>query len=182
MKKFYSNYFSNFKKLCKLDKSTIYKLDTLTNLLIDLKKNKRKIIIAGNGGSAAIASHFSVDMTKNAGVRTINFNESDLITCFANDFGYENWVSKSLDFYLDAGDILILISSSGKSKNIINAAKVGKKLKAKSIITFSGFKKNNQLNKLGNLNFWVNSKNYNHVETAHQLILLSIVDRMILIK
>jgi D-sedoheptulose 7-phosphate isomerase len=121
-------------------------------------------------------------MTKNAGVRTINFNESDLITCFANDFGYENWVSKSLDFYLDAGDILILISSSGKSKNIINAAKVGKKLKAKSIITFSGFKKNNQLNKLGNLNFWVNSKNYNHVETAHQLILLSIVDRMILIK
>jgi D-sedoheptulose 7-phosphate isomerase len=182
MKKFYFKYFKDFNNLCKFDKFIFKKLEILTNLVIDLKKNKKKIIIVGNGGSSAIASHFSVDMTKNAGVRTVNFNEYDLITCFANDFGYENWVSKSLDFYLDPGDILILISSSGRSKNIINAAKVGKKLNAKSIITFSGFKKNNQLGKFGDLNFWVNSKNYNHVETAHQLILLALVDRMIFMK
>ena len=61
----------------------------LQKILVNLRKSKKKAIIAGNGGSAAIASHFSVDLTKNAKVRCMNFNEMDLITCFANDFGYE---------------------------------------------------------------------------------------------
>ena len=59
-------------------------------------------MIFGNGGSAAIASHFSVDLTKNAGVRCTNYNESDLLTCFANDFGYEKWVEKAIEFYESA--------------------------------------------------------------------------------
>ena len=67
----------------------------------------------GNGASAAIASHFCVDMTKNGGIRSVNFNESDLITCFANDYGYEN-CKRTLRFYVDPGDMVILISSSGK--------------------------------------------------------------------
>ena len=58
-------------------------------------------MIFGNGGSAAISSHFSVDMTKNAGVRCTNYNESDLLTCFSNDFGYERWVEKAINFYGD---------------------------------------------------------------------------------
>ena len=73
--------------------------------------------------------HVSVDFTKVGGVRTINFNEADLITCFANDYGYENWVSKALEFYGDDGDLVILISSSGTSKNIVNAAKNAKEIK-----------------------------------------------------
>ena len=68
-------------------------------------------------------------MTKIGQIRTVNFNESDLITCFANDYGYENWVSKAIEFYSDKGDIVILISSSGESQNMINAAKFSKKKK-----------------------------------------------------
>ena len=71
--------------------------------------------------------------------RAINFNESSLLTCFGNDYGYENWVNTLLNF-TDEDDVVILISSSGKSKNILNGAKIAKLLNCK-VITFSGFKK-----------------------------------------
>ncbi len=80
-------------------------------------------MIFGNGGSAAIANHFSVDLTKVSKIRCVNFNESSLITCFSNDFGYENWVKKVLEFHGNSKDMIILISSSGESKNMINACK-----------------------------------------------------------
>ena len=105
----------------------------------------------------------------------INFNEADLITCFSNDYGYEFWIKKTIELYLDKGDVLILVSSSGSSKNIINAAKFAKK-KGIYLITFSGFKKNNSLTKFGKINIWVNSRVYNHVENIHQIQLLSIID------
>ena len=84
-------------------------------------------MIFGNGGSAAIASHFSVDLTKNAKIRCTNYNESDLLTCFSNDFGYEKWVEKAIEYYGDEGDVLILISSGGNSQNMLNAAHFAKK-------------------------------------------------------
>ena len=84
-------------------------------------------MIFGNGGSAAIASHFSVDLTKNARVRCTNYNESDLLTCFSNDYGYERWVEKAIDFYGDKGDSLILISAGGNSPNMTNGATLAKK-------------------------------------------------------
>ena len=73
----------------------------LKDQFIRVKINKGKIIIIGNGGSASTSSHVSVDLTKNAHIKSINFNESNLITCFSNDFGYENWISKSLNYYCD---------------------------------------------------------------------------------
>ena len=150
------------------------KVDKLIKKIISLKK-KNKIIIVGNGGSASIASHASVDFTKVLKIRSVNFNEANLITCFANDYGYENWVSKAFESYGIRGDLAIFISSSGKSKNIIRGCKYAKKLGIYTI-TFSGFKKNNILHKSGHLNFWVNSKKYNHVENVHQIWLLSIID------
>jgi D-sedoheptulose 7-phosphate isomerase len=84
-----------------------------------IPKKNNKIIIVGNGGSASIAAHAAVDFTKVLKIRSITFNESNLITCFANDYGYENWVKKAIEFYALKGDILILISSSGKSQNLI---------------------------------------------------------------
>ena len=105
-----------------------------------------------------------------------NYNESDLLTCFSNDYGYEKWVEKSIDFFSDPGDVVILISSSGRSKNMLNGAKSAKKNKLSKIITLTGNKKNNPLSKLGDVNFWVNSKAYNHIENVHQLILLSLID------
>ncbi len=136
------------------------------------------MIIAGNGGSAAIASHLSIDLTKAANIRSVNFNESSLITCFANDYGYDKWLEKAIGFYADKGDVVILISSSGQSSNIINAAKKALSMNL-SLITFSGFSENNKLNKLGGLSFWVDSSNYNVVETVHQTWLLSIVEYLI---
>ena len=95
--------------------------------LILKKKKNNKIILAGNGASATISSHIAVDFTKAAGIRAINFNEAGLLTCFSNDYGYENWLKKALEFHSLPGDVLILISSSGNSKNIIEVLKKSKK-------------------------------------------------------
>jgi D-sedoheptulose 7-phosphate isomerase len=168
-------YISKFKNLLDFDLLTLNSIENLYKILKKYKKNSGKIIIFGNGGSASIASHFSVDMTKNAKIKTINLNEYNLITCFANDYGFENWISKAIEFYSEKEDLIILISSRGESKNMIKAARKIKKLKLK-LITFTGFKKNNSLKKLGDINIWINSKNYNYIENVHQIIMLSIVD------
>ena len=135
----------------------------------------KKIILVGNGGSAAMASHVAVDFTKAAGIRAINFNEADLITCFANDYGYEHWVVKALDAYADLGDVVILISSSGKSPNIVKGAEKAKNM-GLSVITVSGFLSDNILRKLGDLNLWVDSSEYNIVEMSHHVWLVAIID------
>jgi D-sedoheptulose 7-phosphate isomerase len=166
----YLNKFSNL--TTNLNYDDFYK--TIKFLKI-IKKNKKKVIIVGNGGSAAMASHVSVDLTKICKIRATNFNEADLLTCFSNDYGYENWIKKALSFYADKGDLLICISSSGESKNIINGANFAKKIGCK-VITLTGFDKKNKVKKIGHINFWLNSKNYNLVEMTHHIWLLSIVD------
>ena len=174
--------FSFKKHLQKFDKhinsERTEKFEKLKKKLLDIKKSKKKIMIAGNGGSSAIASHVSVDLTKNCRIRCTNFNEYDLITCFANDFGYEKWLQKAIEYYYDKGDCIILISSSGKSKNIINAARYAKK-RGIYLITFSGFESNNSLRKLGKINFWLNCKDYNTIESIHQIWLLTLVDSLL---
>jgi D-sedoheptulose 7-phosphate isomerase len=141
-------------------------------------KSGKKIIIAGNGGSAAMASHVAVDFTKAASIRAINFNEADLITCLANDYGYEHWVEKALEAYADKGDLAILISSSGKSLNIVKGVEKAKNM-GLSVITVSGFLFDNPLRKLGDLNLWVDSTEYNIVEMTHHVWLVAIIDYLI---
>ena len=121
----------------------------------------------------------SVDFNKMTGIETLNFNEPNIITCLANDYGYENWVSKALEFYGKEEDLIILISSSGESENIINAAKKAKELDI-DIITFTGFSSENKLKTINeeNLNFWVNSNAYNIIEMTHHIWLVSIVDKI----
>tara|TARA_E500000178_G_C17028969_1_gene759513 strand:- start:2270 stop:2836 length:567 start_codon:yes stop_codon:yes gene_type:complete len=176
--KFLKSYFKSLKELIS-NESYFDDLILVKKILIQTHKNKKKTMIFGNGGSAAISSHFSVDLTKNAGIRCTNYNESDLLTCFANDFGYEKWVEKAVEFYGDEGDSLILISAGGNSPNMTNAAKQARKKKINKIITFTGNDKNNNLRKLGDINFWVDSKAYNHIENVHQILLLSLVDLVI---
>ena len=178
--KFIDNYFNDYNKLLLSNFDEVKKkLILVKKNFLQIKKNKKKIIIFGNGGSAAISSHFSVDMTKNANIRCINFNEPDLITCFSNDFGYDNWLSNSIKFYGDKGDILIAISSSGKSKNIINGCAAAKKKKFSKIITLTGYSINNPVMKKGDINLWINSKAYNFIENIHQFWLLLLVDLVI---
>ena len=105
-----------------------------------------------------------------------------MITCFGNDYGYEKWVEKSLEFYADVGDTLILISCSGNSKNLVNAAKYALKKKI-NLVTMTGCKKNNGLNRINSkLRLWINSNSYNHIEILHHYVLLSITDKIILKK
>ena len=173
----YKNYFNNYKS------SISSLLDSVNSDLIEksVKLINEKIIenntiyIVGNGGSSSVASHVSVDFAKVANVPSSTFNNSNLITCFANDYGYENWVKEAIKAYVSKSDLLILISSSGESKNIINAAQYCNDHKI-DLITFSGFKDTNPLNRMGSINFHVDSKDYNFIEMTHHIILVSIVD------
>jgi D-sedoheptulose 7-phosphate isomerase len=176
MKNFYKNIFSEINKL--LVQTDFKSLEKISKSLISLNKRNKKVIVIGNGGSAAISSHVSVDLTKNAKIRCINFNEADLLTCFSNDYGYHKVYSKALEFYADRGDAVIIISSSGKSKNMMEAARICKKNKL-LLYTLTGFSQKNPLKKMGDINLWVDSKAYNIVENIHQIWLLSIVDRII---
>lgn len=135
----------------------------------------KKVLFAGNGGSAAMASHCSVDLTKTAGIRAVNFNEAGLITCFANDYGYEEWLAKAVASYGDRGDVLVLISSSGRSANMLRAAETAQELGI-TVITLSGFDADNPLRRCGSINLWVDSHAYNVVEMTHHVWLLAIVD------
>jgi D-sedoheptulose 7-phosphate isomerase len=174
------NFFDHFYDLINNKAKNIdsNKLIDLAKLVRATKLNSGKVIIIGNGGSAAIASHVSIDLTKAANIRSANFNEASLLTCFSNDYGYENWVEKALDFYADNNDIVILISSSGQSQNIINGAKKAIAMKL-PLITLTGFSEKNPLSKLGSINFWADSSTYNIVESIHQMWLLSVVDYLI---
>lgn len=176
---FIKDYLTDFSDLLKPNDELLKTLIHVRNLIQEVNSNNKKILIFGNGGSAAIASHFSVDLTKNANVRCLNFNEAGLITCFANDFGFEHWAEKAIEFYGNEGDMLIVISSSGNSENMLNAVKAARLGNFSSVLTLSGFSENNSLNKLGDINLWVNSHAYNFVENIHQVWLLAIVDLLI---
>ena len=178
-KEFLTSYLDDFSELIKPDKNIIDQLGKVADLLKTVHDHDKKTLIFGNGGSAAIVSHFSVDLTKNAGIRCVNFNEADLITCFANDYGYERWVEKAVDFYGNEGDNLIVISSSGSSRNMLNGIKAARDKKFNSVVTLSGFKKDNPLRQLGDVNLWIDSQAYNFVENIHQVWLLSLVDLII---
>tara|TARA_Y100000588_G_C14056518_1_gene839549 strand:+ start:34 stop:582 length:549 start_codon:yes stop_codon:yes gene_type:complete len=173
----YNNFFQNYhqeisKLLTEVDTNLINESVKLIKKRID---SNNKIYIVGNGGSASIASHVSVDFTKVARVKSQTFNNANIITCFANDYGHDNWVKEAIKAYCYKNDLIIIISSSGKSTNMINAA-IYCKENQNDLITLSGFEKNNQLSKLGKINFHVESKNYNHIEMTHHIILLTIVD------
>ena len=177
--KFLKQYFKDYSDLILPDEELISTIIQVKDALVTALENGKKVIIVGNGGSAAMASHISVDLTKNAGIRSINFNESDLITCFANDYGYEHWVEKAVEYYGDEGDIFIGISSSGASENILNGCRAAREKNFSKVITLSGMNFENPLRKLGDINLWVNSKAYNHIENIHQFWLLAVVDLII---
>lgn len=137
-----------------------------------------KVVLVGNGGSAAMASHVSVDLTKAAGIRAVNFNEADLLTCFANDYGYEYWVARALEAYADPADLVVLISSSGASPNMLRGADQARSM-GLALACLSGFAADNPLRGRGDVDLWVDSNAYNIVEMTHHVWLLAVVDLLI---
>lgn len=134
-----------------------------------------KLMFVGNGGSAGICSHMATDYSKNGGMRSLAFNDGAFLTCLGNDLGYENVFAKQIEFHGRAGDLLIAISSSGKSPNILKAVEAARQHKA-AVITLSGFGADNPLRKLGDLNFYLADGNYGFVEVGHLALLHAVLD------
>lgn len=146
-----------------------------TRLIEKIREANKNLYIIGNGGSAAIAGHVQNDLCKGARVRAMVFHETPLLTAFSNDISYEDAYSETLKLWAKPGDLLIAISSSGRSKNILNTVRVAKEMGG-SVITLSGFSPDNPLRQLGDINIYVQSDEYGIVETAHATILHYITD------
>lgn len=144
--------------------------------LTEMRKNGRNLYLVGNGGSAGVAGHAVTDFFNVAKLRAITLHESSLLTCMANDFGYENAFARMLAQMVNPGDVVIAISSSGKSMNIRNAAMQAAQ-NGGMVVTLSGFARNNPLRSMGEINFWLDSCSYGLVEIGHQFILHNISDR-----
>ena len=173
----YKNYFDIYKNLA-FNKEVYTLLNDFKAIAQKVKKNDSKLIFAGNGASAAISAHAAVDFTKQAKVRGITFNEADLITCYGNDYGYENWMSEAIKSYHKKNDAVVLTSVSGESPSTVNAAKTAKDLGLK-VITFSGKSSKNKLKSIGDINFWVDSNAYNIVECIHMIWVTTVIDSIV---
>ncbi len=143
--------------------------------ILKTRQNSGIVYVVGNGGSAGIASHFSNDLMKALQVPSQTFYDSNLLTCLANDIGYQNVFSYPLEQMLKPQDLLVTISSSGKSANILNAATTAR-TRGATLMTLSGFNATNPLRSMGELNFWIDRKDYGLVETAHFFLLHTIID------
>lgn len=175
--KFLQDYFAEYQKLA-FSEDNYSLLVAFKELALEVKSKGNKLMFAGNGASAAISAHGAVDFTKQGGVRGVTFNEADLITCFANDYGYDQWMAKAVEFYGDEGDVVVLTSVSGTSPSVVNAADYAKANNMK-VVTFTGKLENNTLKQLGDINFWVDSSAYNIVEGIHMMWLTTVIDLVI---
>lgn len=154
-----------------LEKIEFYHINDLKKLVDDFNK----IIIIGNGGSNSIASHISQDYTKVLGKKAMSFSDPSRLTCYINDYGRDEAYKKYIEHFADKTTLVILISSSGNSMNIINTAKHLEENKI-TYIALSGFDKDNKLNTMNaKLKYWVDSKDYGIVENIHQILLHSIL-------
>lgn len=154
--------------------------DIWTNLAIKIRDNRKTIFLVGNGASASMSSHVAADLAKNAKVHTEVFTDLSLITAIANDISYEEIFAEPLSRCLVEGDLLVAISSSGKSPNVIRAAEITRKCGG-NVITLSAMDANNPLRQRGDLNFYIPAKTYGIAETCHAAVLHYWIDRVILL-
>jgi D-sedoheptulose 7-phosphate isomerase len=139
------------------------------------KRTRNRVMFVGNGGSAAICSHMATDWMKNGGFHALSFNDGSMLTCLGNDLGYEQVFAKQVEMQAHPGDLLVAISSSGNSVNILNAVAAARDRGA-SVITMSGFKPDNKLRQLGDVNFYVPDQSYGFVEISHLTICHAVLD------
>jgi D-sedoheptulose 7-phosphate isomerase len=139
-------------------------------LTLGCREHGRRIFLVGNGASAAMASHLAADACKNGALDATAFNDVALLTATANDVSFEEVFALPLSRLAVAGDMLIAISSSGNSPNIVRAVEAAQARSA-SVVTLTGKSDDNRVRACGDLNFWVPADRYGWVECAHQLIL-----------
>ncbi len=150
-------------------------LDWVAEQALRAQADGNKVILIGNGGSAAICSHQAIEFLKNGGIRALALNDGASLTALANDFGYANVFAEQIKMIGLPGDLLIAISSSGQSTNILKGVEVARAHGIK-VATFSGFKPDNLLRGRGDVNFYVASDQYGFVEIAHHALIQAILD------
>ena len=152
-------------KVLTLDDGTAKAVDRI----LSIKFNSGKIMLIGNGGSAAIANHMQNDLSKAVEVKALVFNDIPLLTAYTNDHGYECAFERPIAQWANPQDLLIAISSSGKSENILRAVRAAQE-KQCQIISFSGFRPDNPLRRSGDINFYIPSDVYGYVESVHAVL------------
>ncbi len=141
----------------------------------DAHRAGNTVMFVGNGGSAGIAGHMATDFSKVGGVRAITFNDASSLTCLGNDLGYDQVFAQPVTMHGRAGDLLVAISSSGRSANILNAAKAAG-AKGCKVLTLTGFAADNPLRALGDVNLYVPASTYGFVEITHLALLHAVLD------
>lgn len=145
---------------------------------IHIRRERRTVFLVGNGASASMASHVAADLAKNAHVHTEVFSDLSLITAIANDMSYEEVFAEPLRRRMEHGDMLVAISSSGQSPNVVRAVREAMHLGG-YVVTLSAMREENVLRGLGHLNFYVQAATYGMAETCHAAILHYWIDRMV---
>ena len=149
----------------------------LLSLFLTKKREGRTACFIGNGGSAAIATHMTTDFFKNGGMKVASPFDLATMTCIGNDYGYEHIFSKQVERMMGAGDLLIAVSSSGKSPNIVNAIDSAHENGAE-VLSFTGFSPDNPARTRADYSAYVPSGGYGVVESCHNLMLQELVDKM----
>ncbi|WP_167306490.1 SIS domain-containing protein [Paraburkholderia steynii] len=147
------------------------------SILQRAQRESSDVYLIGNGGSAALVAHVHNDLVNKARVRAHVLHEPSLLTCMSNDYGYENAYALLAERYLKPRDVLIAVSSSGASKNILAAVDVAMSREA-DVITLSGFSPDNPLQSKGTVNVWLPSADYGEVEVGHQFVLHYLSDAL----
>ncbi|NJD56286.1 MAG: SIS domain-containing protein [Nitrospirae bacterium] len=153
-------------------------IEEAVRIILSRSSSGGTVMFIGNGGSAAIASHMATDFSKNGGVKAMAFNDASLLTCLGNDYGYSHVFEKPVEIYASEGDVLIAISSSGRSENILLGVAAARD-KGCRVITFSGFDHGNPLSSLGDVNFYVPSHIYGFVEVLHHSLCHCLLDTIL---
>ncbi len=151
-----------------------------SKMLEDVRTREGFVWWVANGGSATLASHFAQDLFNKLKIRSLPFSDASLLTCQANDYGYDKAFPRMVEGFSKSGDLLIAISSSGKSANILGSVSVARQ-KSIPVISLSGFEKNNPLEQLKtDLSFYLPSSLYGIVETGHGVLLHAVVETLAL--
>jgi len=149
-----------------------------SDLTIRIRQEKRTVFLIGNGASASMASHVAADLAKNGHVHTEVFSDLSLITAIANDMSFAEVFAEPLRRRMKPGDMLVAISSSGQSVNVLRAVEEAKRLDG-VVVTLSAMKSTNPLASRGDLNFHVPASTYSLAETCHAAILHHWIDKII---
>ena len=156
-------------------------LPRLIQLAKDVQAARGTIHFAGNGASASMASHMDLDWTKNAGVRALAYNDLAYLTAIGNDLGYDQTFAQPVAWFAEPGDLLVTISSSGNSPNVLKAIAAAREKKI-PVVTFSGLKANNASRQAGDANLFVPGWTYGLIECAHQVLLHAWLDAFMDVK